>query len=299
MSEHPDKPLPSGAGSTDDLMREVQALFASVDWSDRDAADTAQHRALCMVEQRARQLESDLAYWMPKGCPKYGAPGSRDVDVAEAQRKWDEFRSGTVSAIAPIKDSPCTSGAQALSGRGADEAEMKGDTSGPLPGAGTGTRTPASSTATSTLADKLHGMGDAAYCRAAKLAERELCLGEEHKIATGKFTLANLKALEEVRAEFGRSKGLWEAANIIRGTPSASAPSKDAGIVAAARKWFVAAKAWDDAVRPDPDDEGHCGSPLEGVGEAIKEAEAALYAAVEAMDRTADQNANRSGADHG
>lgn len=72
------------------------------------------------------------------------------------------------------------------------------------------------------LADQLLGMGDDAYCRAMKLAERELCLGVEHKISTGSFTLANLKALEEVRAEFGRSKGLWEAANIIRSSDRSS-----------------------------------------------------------------------------
>jgi hypothetical protein len=42
---------------TDDLMREVQALFASVEWTDQDAAMNAQHRAICMIEEHARKLE--------------------------------------------------------------------------------------------------------------------------------------------------------------------------------------------------------------------------------------------------
>lgn len=49
------------ASTTDELMREVQALFASVDWHDRDAADNAQHRALCMVEQHARRIENAVS----------------------------------------------------------------------------------------------------------------------------------------------------------------------------------------------------------------------------------------------
>ena len=72
----------------------------------------------------------------------------------------------------------------------------------------------------SEVADKLHGMGDTAYCRASDLSKRDLCLGEEHKIKTGSFTIENLKALEEVRAEFGRAAGLWEAAKMLRALPS-------------------------------------------------------------------------------
>jgi hypothetical protein len=73
-----------------------------------------------------------------------------------------------------------------------------------------------SSTPRVSLADELHGMGDAAYSRACELARRDLCLGEEHKIKTGAFALENLKALEQVRAEFGRANGLWEAAKVAR-----------------------------------------------------------------------------------
>ena len=72
------------------------------------------------------------------------------------------------------------------------------------------------------LADKLHDTGDSAYCRACDLSQRDLCLGEEHKIKTGAFTLDNLKALEKVCREFGRADGLWEAAKVVRSFLSAS-----------------------------------------------------------------------------
>ena len=70
------------------------------------------------------------------------------------------------------------------------------------------------------LSDKLQAMGDSAYCHAVDLSKRDPCLGEEHKITTGSFTLVNLKALEQVRAEFGRAAGLWEAAKLARDSGS-------------------------------------------------------------------------------
>lgn len=50
--------------------------------------------------ERVIELERQLAYWMPKERPAYGAVGSRDVDVAEAQRKWDAFQAAPLSATA-------------------------------------------------------------------------------------------------------------------------------------------------------------------------------------------------------
>lgn len=72
------------------------------------------------------------------------------------------------------------------------------------------------------LADKLHGMGDSAYCRACDLSRQDLCLGEEAKIAHAQFTVANLKALEAVRAKFGEAEGYWNAAKVVRDILSAS-----------------------------------------------------------------------------
>lgn len=66
------------------------------------------------------------------------------------------------------------------------------------------------------IAAVLHGRGDSAYVRGYELSKRDLCLGEEAKIASGTFTLANLKALEETRAQFGGADALWEAEKVIR-----------------------------------------------------------------------------------
>ncbi len=49
------------------------------------------HREKMKFFERVIELERQLAYWMPKERPQFGAPGSKDVDVAEAQRKWDAF----------------------------------------------------------------------------------------------------------------------------------------------------------------------------------------------------------------
>lgn len=52
--------------------------------------------------ERVIELERDLAYWMPKERPQYGAGGSRDVDVAEAQRKWDAFHAAPRANVVPL-----------------------------------------------------------------------------------------------------------------------------------------------------------------------------------------------------
>lgn len=57
---------------------------------------------------------------------------------------------------------------------------------------------------------------NAAYMRGFNKSKADLCKGEEHKIATGKFTLENLKALESVRADFGAHQALAQAAKSIR-----------------------------------------------------------------------------------
>lgn len=81
---------------------------SSIDSRLEDALDDVKrlHEEKMKFFERVIELERDLAYWMPKERPQYGAPGSRDVDVAEAQRKWDAFHSGTRSAIEPIKEKP-------------------------------------------------------------------------------------------------------------------------------------------------------------------------------------------------
>lgn len=66
--------------------------------------------------------------------------------------EWREYEADWIKHLVPSARSaivgtnriPHGDAAQALSGRGADEAEMNGDKSGPLPGVGTGTRTPTS-----------------------------------------------------------------------------------------------------------------------------------------------------------
>ena len=59
-------------------------------------------------------------------------------------------------------------------------------------------------------------MASALYVEAASMSRADLCLGEEAKISSGKFTLENLKALEAVRAKFGGHYALAEAARRIR-----------------------------------------------------------------------------------
>lgn len=39
------------------------------------------------------EARAALRYWMPAERPKYGAPGSRDTDVAEEMAKWDRWQS--------------------------------------------------------------------------------------------------------------------------------------------------------------------------------------------------------------
>lgn len=65
------------------------------------------------------------------------------------------------------------------------------------------------------LVDRLRAMGDSAYARGCDLARGDLCLGAEHKIETGKFTVENLKAHEEVRTAFGRSDAYYYAAKVV------------------------------------------------------------------------------------
>lgn len=57
---------------------------------------------------------------------------------------------------------------------------------------------------------------NAAYVRGYNKSKDDLCKGEAAKIETGKFTLANLKAIECVRAEFGAHTALAEAAKAVR-----------------------------------------------------------------------------------
>lgn len=66
------------------------------------------------------------------------------------------------------------------------------------------------------VARRLVNDANTAYCRASTKSRADLCKGEEAKIATGKFTLENLKALEAVRADFGAAAALWAAAKTIR-----------------------------------------------------------------------------------
>ena len=71
-------------------------------------------------------------------------------------------------------------------------------------------------TALEDAAKVLHGMGDSAYCVGISMVKKDLCLGEEHKIKSGTFTLDNLKALEAAREKFGKANGLWDGASAIR-----------------------------------------------------------------------------------
>ena len=66
------------------------------------------------------------------------------------------------------------------------------------------------------VAKRLLADANAAYIRGYNKSKADLCKGEEHKIATGKFTLENLKALEGVRAEFGAHVALAQAAKMVR-----------------------------------------------------------------------------------
>ncbi len=57
---------------------------------------------------------------------------------------------------------------------------------------------------------------NAAYVRGYNKSKDDLCKGEAAKIEAGKFTLANLKALEAVRAEFGACGALETAVKAVR-----------------------------------------------------------------------------------
>lgn len=70
------------------------------------------------------------------------------------------------------------------------------------------------------VALRLVGEANTAYSRASTKSRDDLCKGEEAKIATGKFTLENLKALEAVRADFGAAAALLAAAKLVRGMKS-------------------------------------------------------------------------------
>jgi len=66
---------------------------------------------------------------------------------------------------------------------------------------------------------------NAAYARGYNKSKADLCKGEEAKLASGKFTLENLKALEAVRAEFGAAGALWAAAKEVRAMKTQPASS--------------------------------------------------------------------------
>lgn len=80
------------------------------------------------------------------------------------------------------------------------------------------------------VAKRLLAEANAAYSRGHNKSKADLCKGEEHKIATGKFTLDNLKALEGVRAEFGAHAALCDAAKMVRAMKTKTASARSRGI---------------------------------------------------------------------
>lgn len=73
------------------------------------------------------------------------------------------------------------------------------------------------------VAQRLVNDANAAYLRGYNKSKSDLCKGEEAKLATGKFSLENLKALEGVRSEFGAHMALCEAAKMVRSMKTKSA----------------------------------------------------------------------------